>query len=379
MILMKRYFAVLLCALLLLLFYCPAFGQKQSVFVFDTSVALPKGGIYNHVRVIDERPDKSNLGLDKIRFNTKLLVTEKPFADELAEFGENLVRKIAPRADNTLLIVLHQFQVESNVKGFVTTLYLDADYYLSTPLGGYQFLFTVDNLTEVKTTDVRRDINILFAHLFNEAANIKVTLPPKDSIYTQAQAANKLADIKKQLPVYNTSNYKVGVYYTIDQFLNNTPGDTLFKEDDHYVKIGNSPKFYYVDKRGWANGRISEKDFFAVYNGKRWFKSTKDGSFGMDKIDDDFYFKAEKKSIDAYYNNSPFAAVGYISGGLVGGMIVGAVVGAVTTTLDKTADVSNEDITQENPKNGKGHKTEIFYLFKVDPVSKTFIPAKRVQ
>jgi|GEM_PF-1159962 len=363
-------------------FFCfTAFAQKEYQFSFDTAATLPKGAVYSHVKVIDERLDKSDFGRMKIKFSIKKLVTADSFSTELAKFGENLVRKISPKADNTLLIVLHQLYVEGNIKGLVSTIYFDADYYLSTPYGGYQLLFTVDKLNEVKTTDVRRDVNLLFSHLFYMVANAKVALPKKDSLYTEVQAANRIADIKKQFPVYNTTNYKVGVYYTLEQFLNNAPGDTVFKEDDHYVKIGNSPHFYYVDKKGWRNGRISEKDFFAVYNGERWFKSTSDGSFGMEKDGDDFYFKAERKSINAY-NNSPFMSLSYLAGGIVVGAIVDVVdvtVASTVTTMEKDADLTHMDITEENPKTGKGSKTKIFYLFKIDPINKAFIPAKRLQ
>ncbi|MBS1690063.1 MAG: hypothetical protein JSS96_15140 [Bacteroidetes bacterium] len=363
-------------------FFCfTAFAQKEYQFSFDTAAALPKGAMYSHVKVIDERLDKESFGRMKIKFSIKKLVTADSFSIELEKFGEHLVRKVNPKADNTLLIVLHQLSVEGNIKGMVSTIYINADYYLSTPYGGYQLLFTVDKLNEVKTTDVRRDMNLLFSHLFYTIANATVAQPKRDSIYTETQAANRIADIKKQFPVYNANNYKVGVYYTLEQFLNNTPGDTLFKEDDHFVKIGNSPHFYYVDKKGWRNGRISEKDFFAVYNGERWFKSTSDGSFGMEKDGDDFYFKAERKSINGY-TNSPFMTVGYLAGGIVVGAIVDVVdatVASSVTTLEKDADLTRMDITEENPKTGKGAKTKIFYLFKIDPINKTFIPAKRLQ
>jgi len=293
------------------------------------------------------------------------MVTEESFGNSIASFGIHLLRKTGISNTKTLLIILHQFDVQDHMKGDVVSIYINAEYYLNSGDNKYKLLFVIDDFNESKTRNIKAEINRMFYSYFDSASSQNFLENNESKLYTEQEAGNRIETLKRQYPVYNTDNYKVGVYYTLEQFLNNNPGDTLFREDDHYVKIGDSPKFYYVDKRGWRNGRISEKDFFAVYNGKRWFKSTADGSFGMDKINGDFYFKGQKKGLSGDYNSNTYVVAG--GGGIIGTIIVAAVTAAVVNAAES-------NIKHKEPK-----KEKIFYLFKIDPINKVFIPAKRLQ
>jgi hypothetical protein len=113
------------------------------------------------------------------------------------------------------------------------------------------------------------------------------------------------------------------------------PGDTLISQTDKYVDDINSPKFYVV--RGGKKKLLENSEFYAIYNGKFWYKSTPFGTYFMKKENNDFYFKARFRSVINPDNNDAAAIVGMLGGpflGAVGGAIVATAVQASSVNVD---------------------------------------------
>ncbi|MBA3827604.1 MAG: hypothetical protein H0X33_01575 [Taibaiella sp.] len=265
--------------LLLLATHCLA--SNKVLFTFDTSYCLFRGGNYSKIHVVDLRTDNSSIGTVQRLAGIRQLVTALPLSAELKIFGNAITKTIRYKEAHTLLIMLHNLEIHGNASGDVSTLYFNAEYYLSTAdTARYQYLFAIDTFIEKKNISITHDFSDYLFYTFNLAANAPVP-SLKAATYTSDEAIGRLRGLTTCYSVFQTIQYRRGVYYTKEQFLNNTPGDTLFKEEDHFVSIGNSPHFYHLTERGRKGNMISTEDFYAVYNGDRWYKSTPQGNYGM--------------------------------------------------------------------------------------------------
>jgi len=352
------------------LFYCCVairlFAKKDYEFSFDTARRIYNVGSYNSVRVIDLRPKQDNFGTIRKGVVKRNLTTADSFSNAIAAYGTSLTRDWRYTDKNELLVLLYQFELQHHISGAVSTVYIYAAYFIGDETGKYQHLFTVDEFFESADMEPEEEINKLFFDFFQTASIAHLAMPGKVEAYTLQQAINRLSDLKTKYAVYNTTAYKKGVYYTLEQFLNNTPGDTDFIESDHYLRIGNSPTFFHTTERGGKGPVLKEKDFFAVYNGERWFKSTPHGNFGMRKDGDDFVFKSELKGID-----------GYRAFSVSGSIIAFGVVGAIVSSAANKAAVRKYDTAPSTDK--RSSKEKIFYELKVDCFKNQYYVVRRLQ
>lgn len=366
-----RYF---LLSVLLIVFCQAAYAQQQRRhpieprtynFTFDQVYPITGKSYYDHLRVLDVRISKEKLGhLKTGSFNRSIdLVTAQPFASVLSDYYTEMLAKSQPVGNGELVMVLYNIIVEDKPTAGqeIATMFLDADFFGS--LGDrYYYLGTADTLYEMSsdkdvTEKLLQGTANKIAGIFSRFSGIQGDESNKS--YTAGELEGWRAADRRQYEAYRVAgNMKPGVYYTAEQFLNNTPVDTPVA-----IREISSPadgKYTLVQYSGsMTNGRptpVPAEDVFAVCDGKRLVCSHKKGFTKL------------------RYENGEFVTVQYFNGtaGMLNStvMTIGSmygVAGALAATV----------VAHNMPK--KNIIVDIAYHARLSPADKRFIPLKRVK
>jgi len=340
---------------LFLFISAPACSQRQLTYEFDTTIHFHKPVTFSHLLVADKRSHKEDIGYALTgRFNRKAaLVTSNGFDQALSIFSAGIFTHPANLAD-TLVLVLHDYRLEDNPNGDkLGTFYFRGRFYL----GGndhYKFRMAVDTLIEIKTGgDVTNAIKecseqAVAAWLIHLGSGPGST---SDQTYSLHQAVHWEELELNKVPIYAArGSFRMGIYYTFEDFLNHTPADTPFLQVDKYVQNKyHKPGFFYKDSHGKKGDRIDS--VFAIYNGQNWYQPRGAGWSRLRYEDGHFFRREEFMGI---WNSSEVSSA-FVSFGLVG-----AVVGAIV-----------EDNTQH--KRGTG-----IYDARLNPFTGQFNPVRRI-
>jgi hypothetical protein len=333
-----------------------ASGQRTLPFEFST----PKLGHSEHhsrtLKVIDLRPDSSNVGkVETGQFARKAyLKTTKSFADAIRSLYETIPGNNP--ADDELLVILHGWRIEDNVyAGEVGTFYFNADFYRGIS-DCYRKVGEVDSLFEILS--VKADVSKV---LMRYASKLTDTLlvhyaansPIEKSCQTLPQAIEDKRNARSTFPIYNTKEFKKGIYYTIDQFLTHEPVDTPFIRD-LVVPAGGKKQtpVYYLNEKKKRGKYLKPEMYFAVYDGKSWSISVDGYNLPMQYENGEFITEKELPGLTNY------GARGSEGAGALGGGVVAAVI----------ASAAAEKLTWH-----------CYYEAKFDPTTRTFKKLKRLK
>ena len=324
---------------------------RQFYFRLNSTSAVPAPTQCKTLKVIDTRTDKSSIGYIRPgAFDTyATLITDTTLTEFLQKYYQTLARG---KGEYELLMVLYDILVEDTpIDQEIGTFYLNTDFFIGEN-DNYKFICKVDSLYEAADKDPTRALQEMARNKIEEllAHNGSAKYVPTDKSYTEAEAINKRNIDKNVFPIYQTKEFKKGVYYTVDQFLQNAPSDTGFIVNDILLSIDVPRKifFYYTNTKGKKGQSIEDGSFFAIYSGKQWYVS--DPAMRMKFENGEFYATRYLNGI----NNFSGATAGAMLGG-----IGGAIVGGIATS-----------------KNGKS--SSVLYKTRFDPTVKQFLPIKRV-
>lgn len=325
--------------------------SRQFYFRLNSTPLIPSPTQCKILKVIDTRADKGSIGYIRPgAFDTyATLITDTTLAEFLQRYYQTLAKG---KGEHELLMVLYDMWVEDTpIDQEIGTFYLNADFFIGEN-DDYKFVRKVDSLYEAAGKDptralqemARNKIEALLAH--NGSAKYVDT----DKSYTEAEAISKREIDKHVFSIYQTKEFKRGVYYTVEQFLQNAPSDTDFVVSDILFSIDVPRKisFYYANSKGKKGEPMIDGSFFAIYSGKQWYVSNP--AMRMKFEDGEFYATRYLNGI----NNVSGAAIGGIFGG-----VGGAIIGGIATS-----------------KNGT--PAWVLYKTRFDPITKQFLPIKRV-
>lgn len=340
--------------LILLLLLASAFTDcaAQDIFQFEAAKHITGKSWFNHIKVIDNRTDKKDIGYTRNgAFNAKhQLVTALPLNEELATFVNDKLDS-ADKGDGQLLVVLNDFMIEDRPTGDeLGTFYLNC-YFFSGHDDQYRYAGTIDQITECAskwdvTKKLIKRIQYEVWNIFQSLAN-DTPLHFSEQIYTEAQARDFMNLEHEAYPIYKTEIFKKGVYFTMEDFLNHHPCDTPFVERVFQTDGGSSHYFYYENKKGKKGDKI--KKAFAIYNGKDWYTSDVDRAVKMKFEYGNFYTRKYFSGLKA---DNTTAVMGAMFG----------VVGALATMGTSAA---------HDSKN-------CYYEARLNPAEKKFYPVKRL-
>lgn len=217
----------------------------------------------------------------------------------LMDMGTKIIQSAQQKDNATLLIVVRDFMIEddpSKTTRGLGTCYARMLFYLGKdgaftkekPCEGF---FETGNNLDVTNLVLKLASGVLGQWMEEVSnANAYADIAPQS-------LTNILDGIKNEyssFPIYQTPPHK-GIYYTLEQFLNNTPADTLFIKKSHHTDYGTVTYFFTT-----KDGKKKEKNLdriacYAVYDGSNWYKKTDRGIYSMDFTDGDFYYNEAGK------------------------------------------------------------------------------------
>ncbi|MCD6064797.1 MAG: hypothetical protein K0R82_2708, partial [Flavipsychrobacter sp.] len=288
---------------------------EEYTFKMDTVFTSVKNATYARLRVIDMRSKKGNIGeLNTGALNRiKPIVTEKPLPELFSSYYSRMIT--GNRNEGTeLLLVLYHFEIIDRANGGeIGTFYFDGDFF-----GGsnnkYAFLGKVDSIYEVTsgwdvTQVLLRSTKTKIGSLLSRYALHRLS---KDNNFTEQQTLGRREQAKQQYPIYNSPGFQKGIYYTIDQFLNNTPIDTPFIKSVQQPWDGKKQTyFYYPNSKGKKGKLIKADTYFAIYDGEEW------------SVPGHFYAETMRFKNGEFYANISFRGVSDKATATAAGVIMG--------------------------------------------------------
>ncbi|MBS1773390.1 MAG: hypothetical protein JST82_11060 [Bacteroidetes bacterium] len=341
-------------------------AQETQPIKWDKPPVMKAKNICASLRVIDMRANKKSIGNTKtgVISNQQEPLTVTPSLEAFLQDAYQKMKPTAMAGTGELIFVVYNLSLEDRPDGTETgTLYFDADVFRDQD-GKYKFLNKIDSFYEARATlDVSNKLVKMF---LNKMASIIGYYANKDNketdekIYTLEEITNKRITDKVALPIYNSSGFKKGIYYTVDQFINNMPVDTPFVRKTYTWDMGFKANFFhYAKSNGKAAERINEKNFFAIYDGEKWWVSDINFCSAMNYSDGEFRTVKYFKQAYSGKNASGASAVGAVFG-IVGFLITEGIDEAMQTGKSNKADWGR-------------------YKSKFNPVTKQFVPVARAQ
>ncbi|MBS1779121.1 MAG: hypothetical protein JST70_07325 [Bacteroidetes bacterium] len=322
-----------------------------------------------NLKVIDLRKDKSCIGhsWETSKRNRKPIVTKKSFDIVLQDAYDKMKDSSKLGDDELVMVLYHMGAVDRSGEsdGGMGTLSISADFFRGTD-GQYRFLGQLDSFYEIFSP--RHVTDTLLAkttgRIYSILSRYSVTLPDEAGarIFSLEEAMDKRNKEKGSYIIYAAKRYTKGVYYTNEQFLNNTPVDTPLIKWSYLKGEENITTFYYQNEKGKRGKLMPARSYFAVSDGKNLWVGDSIGAAKMIFEDGDFYANVH---FNHYYSPTgafptPFVFLGLATGGVVGM----AIAGVVSTTIGGTV-------------NGPAGSNKIVlgsYKARLDPATGRFIP-----
>ena len=207
-----------------ILYYSFSFLQNlfaQARLHFDSTLQI-ENGKYQYVEVIDQR-NSSVIGTIKNSY----IEAEGQFINDLEKHINTIMMKSDGR--DTLLAVLYDCKVEDKpYYGDIVVYHFDATFY-SGRGNQYQLVCAIDTFLEAHFVlkffeKSLQNFNNLTVAIFQEAALEPLNISEK--ILTRDEASNHRQIEQSRFAVYKNQHVKNGLYYTMEDFINQTPTDT---------------------------------------------------------------------------------------------------------------------------------------------------------
>jgi|GEM_PF-4467545 len=334
------------------------FAKGVTTFNIKATKQYPEHISFSHIKVIDLRLTGDTIGILPENFTTKSIVLSQSFCTFFQAFGNDIFAHKSDSAKDTLIIAVKDFDIRNlnSERLNLGTLYVNMAFYK----GGnnrYSKVSEVDSLFEMfykKKDHFEQGVSEVLTSIMWD---IPGKLPEKESITDLNSISNRHLDNYPAL----SRNFKTGVYYTYEQFRENTPAATEFIYKK-YLHNGERLYKFYTKITGKKLGTdLSDTMLFAICYNDRWFKKTGEDFWEMKFENGDFYYYDYCKGF-ALINNQYIASIGY-SYGIIGS-IIGSAAQIVVNNIQKKIPIQLADG---------------LYLMRLDPITGTGKRTKRLE
>jgi hypothetical protein len=360
---MKKCFCFVIAAMTMLYLFQSGtlHAKKKDVIVSLVPTDTLRGAInFNSVQVIDARKDKTNIGSP---LGSKWEIkTPDSLSVHLQNFVQSMMAPEVQKGNQDLLVIVRNFRLQDIVKGqpFISTILIDMDCYLGKN-GMYVPVVHYDSLYERRLS--KEPIQVLayisgyfFTQTIKEAAIVQ---PQPGATAKSIATILSEEDLAKQnIPIYSQAP-KAGIYYTIDQFKNNTPGDIAFYHDHFFTGDTHIDRFYLSSEKKKKEKDLSDTVCFAVFNGEKWYRPYTANTFKeMKMTDGDFYYFGISNGLKVE-DYSSIAGVGYPYGA-IGALLTTGIANVLNENERGKPPVYDDALFRMrlDPLTGKGKKLE---------------------
>lgn len=291
------------------------FCQKN---IADFNLIIPKQKIqyslYSSIRCIDSRTDTLSMGnVQKGLFNKRVeVMLTKSLESQFQVVLDSITDHTAKPGE--LLFQLRFFNF-SEITGAITEkgyCYIRAALYARNG-EKYIKLGNLDSIVYVHSAEVTNALLAGTSQLLTDFIAGNLLNPGNEAELIDYKDISNIERLeKKSIPVYNTADYKDGLYASFTSFKNQVPDEQVIAGLDdkelRWVDI--------INKKG-KQVRISPKKIYAVaYNGLLYI-ATEYGYFQLRKVQNDFIFYGKGK-VSAKFGEVFYASFMF---GIIGGLI----------------------------------------------------------
>lgn len=328
--------------------------DNNEVFNIDITLVIQDANACNSLKVVDQRLDKTDIGYVARGFKARIpLVTGRMLDEYLPAVYDEM--RGGEKGGDQLLLVLYDFEIKDKIGDDQSGIfYISGDFFRGSG-ESYRYIASLDSFYEIRSeTDVTTKLlsasKLKIQSLLAAYASMPVV---DDKRYTLADASAKRKTDKQLYPIYTATDFKKGIYYTVDQFLNNTPIDTLFVRKTYIRDNGLKTNYlHYLNEKGRTGKQIDERTFFAAYDGENWWVPNINYCTIMHYQNGEFY---ASKFFNQRYAGTYSSAAGFAFG------LVGAIVASSIDMADAR----------------RVKKEWSLYSGKFDPITKQFKPVDR--
>jgi len=286
--------------LLLLLIILAAFGAAAQKSTETLEIKLPEkkipAALYSSVRLIDKRVDTNACGIIQLgAFNRKArVIVETPLQAQLTSVMSALTDGSAKNEE--LILLLRQFSLAE-----VTAALSENGYcYLRAMLfgsarGTYHKLASIDTVITISSLDVTKALLRRGRSVIPDFISDNLQTPPTDTI---SYALNDIVNIdsleKRNLFIYNATNYKTGAYKSFESFVKQQPDEEeLYME--FWKQTGHVKSVQFKNKKGKYAEMQLDPWYAFVYDNKLYI-NTHFGVYDLEKRGYDFYFTGKART-----------------------------------------------------------------------------------
>ena len=303
-------------AVVVILFSFSASTGRSLHFDLDQSVRAEQPLCFKEFRVISNV--YSNPATSFIYFSNKPvpIENEKTLLAQLSE----LVSKSACKAcvgNDTLTIAVQDFRFHQNqTSGGVMSLYMNIDFFVGSN-NALHHIYTLDTMYQRRMKISKEG----YANTFISESVLQAVA--KSCFYTGAadaaalsnqEAAAYYVNMLKRFPLYNTGTPPVGVYKTVDDFINLRSIDTpLLFEHIPQMETSGFNYFYYKTPKGKKGKKLSNGDFYAASDGKNLWLSFGGSLHKITRADGELLVEIGAKMLSDSYKDVNFGLVGYLA------------------------------------------------------------------
>ena len=312
-------------AIIILFYLCSVsyvFSQEV-LFKLDSKCQSQKS-IFSKVRIIDMRTQNQTFGFVQTGALNELSFVgyDGNFTANPASFFRNDQDSAINQKELTVLI--YEFYISEKTDRMKETgrLKFSMRFFINTNDNKFKEALFIDSIYTVNSLDVTKKLlESVSMHLCEIRSKIielgKKSQVDKLQYLFSSEELLKLDSIEKsKILIYNSDIIKKGIYYSYNQFKNNTPDTATFTIDAMDLK---DIKVFEFDKEKDENVEISSKNIYAVSDGYTLLKATANGFYKMYKENEDFYYLG-KTSYTPNIDQSR-VAMNQIAFGLIGAAI----------------------------------------------------------
>jgi hypothetical protein len=304
---------------------------------FDPDTTFRGHTPFSKVSILDQRLNKEYVGSLSSGPKWSKIVTTYPFDSMMRNFADKYFSAATSKGDRELVIAFHALNLEEKSNGSyrIGNLYLHADFY-SCKDEQYVPLLKLDTLLEFQigrwdVYDLANVYNRVFSNILN---NLSMAEAADAKAYDWKQLIEGEGAHRKKYPVYYEQPRK-GIYYTKEQFLQNTPGDTAFIQQ-HFNNTQVIWDKFFLKEEGKKRGKnLYDTTCFAIFNGEKWFRPYENREFvEMLVRNGEFYYLKKSEGLVLFSNNVGFA----LGGGIIGYLIAESVIDKINKDTDRKGD-----------------------------------------
>ncbi|MPQ47791.1 hypothetical protein GCQ56_12340 [Marinifilum sp. N1E240] len=306
-----------------ILFLTMSFNLLGQNSTKDFSITVPENkvsnSLYSKIELLDCRIDTSHLGVVQVgMLNRKAkVIPEVSLSSQLNDIMSEIIDSSALNGELLFQIRKLSFAEITKATSEKGYFYLRAVLY-SKQGERYHKLSDIDTLSIVKGMDVTKKIFRTGSKVMTDFISQNLNKEVKDlESYSYHEIVKLDSCEKRKLKLYNTKNYKDGLYYTFGSFRDQEPDNEVFvkrRKDLSIASVKVHDEFNQLVK-------VKSKNIYAIVEDGQAYIATKYGYYNLCKSDDYFYFVGD---VEATANSADVVAAGAFFGVLGGLLASGA-------------------------------------------------------